>query len=353
MSTKKPKKQARPAPQSQERTEVSAHHPLPDSIRQPLTPQQAADRIKPLAEEAVRLLKLAEKKEQDGHLAALACGAAQVVLRAECEALKIVDFGAVRREYGLDGPTPRRHLRAAEGLALATRREPGVDHTGRPLGDLVYYSLALHWPAKGQRYSCETTQLRDPDAAPQWLDLECHVGARWSLPEHTETLLELAGDTVPRKVWDPFSGSGVQSEVLRKSGREVVSTDIVRYGYGPAKPWDARCAKKPDWLGPDWGIVGNPPWMCVDGVGPRQHLQQFCGFRPKLIALFLPSSMTGCLLAPRFYEGYRLDRVIIFSKAKSRSFNPMTKREYAESWESCHMVWVPGKPGRTQLTYVE
>ena len=64
------------------------------------------------------------------------------------------------------------------------------------------------------------TNTRDPDdfyATPQ----EC-----------TEALIAAEGDRLPRRVWDPCCGRGDISTVLKRSGRDVVSTDLIDRGYG-------------------------------------------------------------------------------------------------------------------------
>ena len=112
-----------------------------------------------------------------------------------------------------------------------------------------------------------------------------------------------------------------------------------------------RCTKKPDWEFDT--IVANLPWMTCDGWGPRGILTHFCEvMRPKAIYLFVPVSMVGPLTIPRVHPGYRLDKVIMISKAKSKSFNPGTGKTYTEAWESAWMAFLPGD-GPDLITYVE
>ena len=51
-------------------------------------------------------------------------------------------------------------------------------------------------------------------------------------PECTEALIAAEADRMPMTVWDPCCGAGDISTVLRRRGREVVSTDLVDRGYG-------------------------------------------------------------------------------------------------------------------------
>jgi hypothetical protein len=50
--------------------------------------------------------------------------------------------------------------------------------------------------------------------------------------ECTEALIAAEGDRMPGVVWDPCCGKGDISVALEKSGRSVVSTDLVDRGFG-------------------------------------------------------------------------------------------------------------------------
>ena len=45
-------------------------------------------------------------------------------------------------------------------------------------------------------------------------------------------MIAAEGDRLPLRVWDPCCGRGDISTVLKRSGRDVVSTDLIDRGYG-------------------------------------------------------------------------------------------------------------------------
>lgn len=72
-------------------------------------------------------------------------------------------------------------------------------------------------------------------------------------PKAAELLCDV--ETFSRNVWEPACGMGHLSEVLRKRGYEVRSSDIVNRGYGEI--FDFLGMEIPDW---DGDIITNPPY---------------------------------------------------------------------------------------------
>jgi|SRR5690348_17160027 len=83
-------------------------------------------------------------------------------------------------------------------------------------------------------------------------------------PEATRALLPLIKHW-PYELWEPCCGDGAISEVLRKVGYDVVSDDIVDYGYGGVQDFFEvddpahRC------------IVTNPPFNRADEFIRHAH----------------------------------------------------------------------------------
>ena len=61
------------------------------------------------------------------------------------------------------------------------------------------------------------------------------------------------------KIWEPACGEGHLSEVFRKRGYEVRSTDLIDRGYGEQK--DFLFFNDEDW---DGNIVTNPPYRLAN-----------------------------------------------------------------------------------------
>lgn len=67
--------------------------------------------------------------------------------------------------------------------------------------------------------------------------------------------------TLADKVWEPFCGMGHLSEVLRATGREVRSTDLINYGYNHQDgTYDFFTQSLPF----DGDILSNPPFKLAE-----------------------------------------------------------------------------------------
>jgi hypothetical protein len=82
--------------------------------------------------------------------------------------------------------------------------------------------------------------------------------------ECTRALIEAEGARLPARIWDPCCGNGSISVVLEQAGREVISTDLIDYGYGKGGidflTLETPLAK---------AIVTNPPFK--DAVTMIEH----------------------------------------------------------------------------------
>jgi hypothetical protein len=78
-------------------------------------------------------------------------------------------------------------------------------------------------------------------------------------PQATQALLRV--ENLPHDIWEPACGRGAISSVLEGAGHEVMSTDLVDYGYGVP-----GCDFLMEWESPRGieAIVTNPPYKNAD-----------------------------------------------------------------------------------------
>jgi len=75
-------------------------------------------------------------------------------------------------------------------------------------------------------------------------------------PEATQALLRV--EKFSRKIWEPACGDGSMSIVLENAGYEVMSTDLIDYGYGEA-PHDFLTSDRTC-----ENIITNPPFILAE-----------------------------------------------------------------------------------------
>lgn len=95
-------------------------------------------------------------------------------------------------------------------------------------------------------------------------------------PKAVELLLQR--ETFVHKIWEPACGQGHISDVLKRNGYEVLSTDIVPRGYGQVKDF-FKCETAD---GAD--IITNPPYKYAKEF--VEHAIKICSNEAK-IAMFL------------------------------------------------------------------
>ena len=104
------------------------------------------------------------------------------------------------------------------------------------MSEFIFSALGASNHSKKERQS-EDYYATDPKAAELLCDVEKFSG----------------------KIWEPACGEGHLSEVFRKRGYEVRSTDLIDRGYGEQK--DFLFFNDEDW---DGNIVTNPPYRLAN-----------------------------------------------------------------------------------------
>lgn len=91
----------------------------------------------------------------------------------------------------------------------------------------------------------------------------------------TEALVRV--ESLPKRIWEPACGRGAISEVLASAGHDVISTDLVDYGYGRPGVDFLMETTAPRGVG---CIVTNPPFKLAD-----QFARHALTLTPKVILL--------------------------------------------------------------------
>jgi hypothetical protein len=104
-------------------------------------------------------------------------------------------------------------------------------------------------------------------------------------PKALELLLDL--ETFNNRIWEPACGEGHLSEVFKKRGYNVISSDLIDRGYG--KVLDFLQVEKPF----KGDIITNPPY---------KYAEQFV---EKALELIEPGNKVAMFMGIQFLEGKR------------------------------------------------
>lgn len=99
-------------------------------------------------------------------------------------------------------------------------------------------------------------------------------------PKATQVLLDV--EKFSHRIWEPACGGGHMSEVLKRGGYDVVSTDLVDRGYGDAAGVDFL--QQNETPVPDCDIITNPPYSFAFEFA--EHAMEILEYGHKL-AMFL------------------------------------------------------------------
>lgn len=150
----------------------------------------------------------------------------------------------------------------------------------------------------------------------------------------TQALLDFLKIQKPSVIWEPACGEGFMSEVFKKNGYEVISTDINSYGYED-DVCDFITSKS---VACDW-IITNPPFSLAED------------FIRKCISLKKPFAM---LLKSQYWHSKK--RLSLFLEHKPQYVLPLTwrpdfefgKRGGAPTMEVIWTVWGADQAERTE-----
>jgi len=165
-------------------------------------------------------------------------------------------------------------------------------------------------------------------------------------PEATRALLSV--EQFDGSIWEPACGQGHISKVLASAGHQVVSTDLMSYGYGEAGR-DFLAERKP--LAKH--IVTNPPYGRGLADAFVKHALQLTENNGGKVAMLLAiQSLCHPLRHQLFTEYppktvYCLDRCECWPEGKSGRVTPtLAAQRY------CWVVWAPSHAGPTRLQWL-
>lgn len=172
-----------------------------------------------------------------------------------------------------------------------------------------------------------------------------HPDAYFTPPGLVHALLEKERFAGP--VWEPACGDGAISDVFTTLGHEVVSTDLLDYGYRPQLRRMDFLSERPDF--PFESIVTNPPYT---GKVIRPWVQRCCRlYRPRKVALLLPINGFADFADPALMgTDMRLSRVVMFARRKAK-FTHATGAAFAHKWPICWFVAERGFRGDARIEH--
>lgn len=148
------------------------------------------------------------------------------------------------------------------------------------------------------------------------------------------------------KIWEPACGEGNLSEVLKKHGYEVFSTDLIDRGYQDEQIDFLKTNRKFD-----GDIVTNPPFKHttefvlkgLEAIEPGQKL-----------ALFLKINyLSGKARYKQIYQNFPPYRVYVFTGRRNCSKNNTPEGFKNSAMDYCWLIWEKGKHGPTELKWIE
>lgn len=165
-------------------------------------------------------------------------------------------------------------------------------------------------------------------------------------PEATRALLSVEAFDGP--IWEPACGEGHISKVLQASGYDVVSTDLVDYGFGEAKR-DFLCEREP--LAKH--IVTNPPYGKGLADAFAKHALKLTARTGGSVAMLMNVAGLCHPLRHGFYVNqppaviYCLDECTCWPYGDpARATTTIAKQRY------CWIVWKHGHVGPTTLRWL-
>ena len=165
-------------------------------------------------------------------------------------------------------------------------------------------------------------------------------------PEATRALLSVESFDGP--IWEPACGEGHISKVLIEAGYDVISTDLVAYGYGEAKR-DFLAERRP--LAKH--VVTNPPYGRGLADAFAKHALNLSRETGGTVAMLMNLSGLCHPLRHDFYVSqppaviYALDECICWPYGDpSRATTSIAKQRY------CWMVWKHDYDGETRFRWL-
>lgn len=163
-------------------------------------------------------------------------------------------------------------------------------------------------------------------------------------PKAMEKLLEY--ETFDKNVWEPACGEGNLSEVLKKHGHNVYSTDLIDRGYANDHYDFLKTENK--WFG---DIITNPPFKFANEFVLKSLESVDEG---KKVAMLLKlNSICGVKRYDEIYSKYPPQRIYTFVRRIACSKNNEKDGFKGGAMDYAWFVWEKGKYAPTELKWIK
>ena len=162
-------------------------------------------------------------------------------------------------------------------------------------------------------------------------------------PRAMEDLLKF--ETFNRNVWEPACGEGNLSEILKKHGYNVFSTDLIDRGYQD---------KQMDFLKSnidfDGDIITNPPFKYTSEFILKSLESVKTGAK---VAMFLKINyLSGKKRYKEIYSKFPPQRVYVFTGRRACSKNNLPEGFKGGAMDFAWFIWEKGQYAPTELKWI-
>lgn len=164
-------------------------------------------------------------------------------------------------------------------------------------------------------------------------------------PESTQALLDL--EEFEGDVLEPCCGEGHMSEVLKKNGFKVVSTDLIDRGYGEG----VKDFLKDDFQTYD-NIITNPPYKYA-----KEFIEKGLEVTTGKVAMFCKIQLLEGVARRKMFKETPLKTVYVFTKRQNPWRNGSPVDENGKKWAStmcfAWFVWEHGYKGEPTIKWID
>lgn len=162
-------------------------------------------------------------------------------------------------------------------------------------------------------------------------------------PRAMEDLLKF--EKFDLKIWEPACGEGNLSEVLKKHGHEVYSTDLIDRGYQDEILNFLESERKFD-----GDIITNPPFKYAKEFILKSLESINDGQK---VAMFLKLNyLSGVARYKEIYQKTPPVRIYVFSNKRSCSKNNEKEGFKGGAMDYAWFIWEKGQPGPCELKWI-
>lgn len=163
-------------------------------------------------------------------------------------------------------------------------------------------------------------------------------------PESTKALLEV--ERFEGNILEPCCGEGHISDVLKESGYEVISNDMVDRGYGEFNEDYLKATKlKAD------NVITNPPFKYA-----KEFIEKSLHDTTGKVAMFCKIQLLEGVSRSKMFEDTPLKTVYVFTKRQNPLRNGSPVDENGKKWAStmcfAWFVWEHGYEGSPEIKWI-